>query len=86
MSDTPKTDHFSLEKMYQASAGVLAEDDAVSQLLDFARTLERQNAKLLEALKEIAKGYSGVAGRNLQSYSKIDCQEIARAAIAKAES
>lgn len=43
---TPRTDRFALEKMFQASAGVLTEDDAIEQLLNFARTLERENADL----------------------------------------
>lgn len=54
---TPRTDLFALEKMYQASAGVLAEDEAILQLLDFARTLERENADLRRQLAKHERRY-----------------------------
>ncbi len=81
-TDTPRTDE--LEVMHDLATGKL---EFVSA--EFTRQLERELAaekekvrELREALKSIAKGYSGDYG-NAQGLSGTDCAEIARAILEK---
>lgn len=81
LADVPVTD-----EMLSSYSNFDTNGHDAPPVMRMARELTKARACIREqqaALEEIAKGYSGVAGRDLQSYSGTDCGDIARAALTK---
>ena len=78
--DTPLTDAEEFQR--EGSAMWIVKAGFARNLERKVQQLESDKRELVEALEEIAKGYSGEIG-NCQSLSGTDCVDIARSALFK---